>query len=401
MAKNQNNRKSERIKVGSVSLTIYPIKRADRGHEYWKAIYYDQDGKRRYLTRSSKSALKEAARAKAREIHNQTLDLSALTEEQARLCRAFLTLNPDWDDIADLRNRKTARNISTAQAFEEFIATKTANAGNSPHNVDILKKRVGPLAAAFSGKPLSSLTPPLLDQWLASCSNWSAQTRKRSRSSVCTFFTWAQSQGYLPDGKTAAQLMAAPIVTKSAPVTYTPEEFHLMLAEVRPQYLPWLALSGLAGIRREELYPHARSKKDALRWEDFRWREKIIVMPATVSKTNKKRTIPICDTLFALLTDYHSASGNCCEGKTPEKSRNGEESETHRLGALVGGWRQNALRHSFVSYRCALVGPGIAANEAGNSEAQTRADYEDSKSEAEALRYFSANPLQTHKKSDR
>ena len=182
--------------------------------------------------------------------------------------------------------------------------------------------------------------------------------------------------------------METPIVNKTAPTTYSPAEFHLMLEHVSPKFLPWLAISGLAGVRREELYPASHSKKDALSWKDFRWDEEIIIVPKTVSKTNRKRTIPICPFLHELLKDYHEAVGLCCLGKTPEKQHNGVQSETKRLGSLVGGWRTNALRHSFVSYRCALVGPGLAANEAGNSEAETRADYEDSKSKAEAIEYF-------------
>jgi citrate lyase beta subunit len=48
---------------------------------------------------------------------------------------------------------------------------------------------------------------------------------------------------------------------------------------------------------------------------------------------------------------------------TPAKG--GKEAETTRLGKLLGGWRRNALRHSFLSYRAAQVGIAQAAREAG------------------------------------
>lgn len=102
---------SEQVKVGSVSLTIYPVERDDRPGEYWRASYYDVDGIRRYIKRSNKKDLKEAARAKAREIHNQTFDLAALNDEEARLCRAFLRLKPNWKDI-DVLKKERPRNIS-------------------------------------------------------------------------------------------------------------------------------------------------------------------------------------------------------------------------------------------------------------------------------------------------
>jgi predicted RNA-binding protein with PUA-like domain len=62
--------------------------------------------------------------------------------------------------------------------------------------------------------------------------------------------------------------------------------------------------------------------------------------------------------------------------------------ETTRLGKLVGGWKRNALRHSFISYRAAVVGIAKAAAEAGNSESESRKSYQDAKSLDEGVRWF-------------
>ena len=52
-----------------------------------------------------------------------------------------------------------------------------------------------------------------------------------------------------PDRKTEAELVEKD-QTKRKPVeTFTPEEFEAFLGVVRPEWLPWLALGGLAGIR--------------------------------------------------------------------------------------------------------------------------------------------------------
>lgn len=354
----------------------------------WRFAWYDRDGKRRYTTRSDPAGALKAARDKAREIHNGSVELADLPGEKVRIVKAFLALDPTWDDIEAVRLRPSSSSITVEEAFAAFLRNKREAAGASPHNVRILAKRAGAMAAAFSDRSIASITVAELDSWLSSRTTWGAVTRRNVRSSINTFFRWCQDRDWLPEGKTAASRMGVPIVDKSAPTTYTPEEYASMLAAVSPEYLPWLAISGLAGVRREELYPDPSSSKDALQWEDFRWEDGIIVLPASVSKTKRKRTIPICSRLDALLADYRQSTGRITGLTPPEKVNHGKPSETSRLGKLAGGWKNNALRHSFISYRSAIVGCGLAAREAGNTEAQTRAAYEDSKSEVQARDWF-------------
>lgn len=378
--------RTEKIRVKSVTLILYPWTHSS-GEEHWRFIWED-GGKRRYVTRKSKQEAVKAARAKAREIHNGALDLSALPPEQNKLVRAFLDLDPTWDDIETMRKRLSVSSMTVAQAFAAFMQVKRDNAGKSPHNVRILERRAGTMAREFSLHPLAQISVAELDSWLASKTNWGARTRRNVRSSINTFFRWCQDQDWLPEGKSAAARMAVPIVEKKAPTTYTPKQYSAMLAAVSPEYLPWLAISGLAGVRKEELYPDSKSKKESLQWEHFRWDDGIIILPAEVSKTKRKRVIPICSRLATLLAPYRESKGRITGLTPPEKANHGNPSETSRLGLIAGGWKSNALRHSFISYRSALAGCGQAAREAGNSEAQTRADYEDSKSEKDAKKWF-------------
>ena len=50
----------------------------------------------------------------------------------------------------------------------------------------------------------------------------------------------------------------------------------------------------------------------------------------------------------------------------------GRQTATGLLGAAVGGWRRNALRHSFISYRAVQIGLSRTALEAGNSEGEDK-----------------------------
>ena len=68
-------------------------------------------------------------------------------------------------------------------------------------------------------------------------------------------------------------------------------------------------------------------------------------------------------------------------------------SETTRLGNLIGGWKRNALRHSFLSYRSALVGISQTAMEAGNSESEARRSYVDAQGKDMAEAWFAVMPI--------
>ena len=107
--------------------------------------------------------------------------------------------------------------------------------------------------------------------------------------------------------------------------------------------------------------------------------------------------LPIQPALEAWLIYFQPGAkgmtGNVCEGTPFDQSKRSDKSETKKLSEKLGcKWRRNALRHSFISYRCAVAGAARAAQEAGNSENETRKSYEDAKSEAEGKAYFSINP---------
>jgi len=85
-------------------------------------------------------------------------------------------------------------------------------------------------------------------------------------------------------------------------------------------------------------------------------------------------------------------TGRVCPPRNPSHETRTEPAETARLGALIGGWRPNALRHSFISYRAAVVGISQAAQEAGNSEAISRRAYQDAMGSDVAEAWFGVLP---------
>jgi len=184
-----------------------------------------------------------------------------------------------------------------------------------------------------------------------------------------------------------------PAVPRTTPATWTPGELVVLIGAVQPEYLPWLLLSAWAGLRTEEICPDPASKKSPLLWSDFEWDRMLLIVRSETAKTGQRRVIPICPALAsALPQDRVGRVGPLLPPHTPHHG--GKLAETTRLGKLVGGWRRNALRHSFLSYRAAQVGIAQAAREAGNSEAIARRVYEDAKGVDEANLWFSVPPAQ-------
>src|SRR4029077_17090849 len=126
------------------------------------------------------------------------------------------------------------------------------------------------------------------------------------------------------------------------------DQMRIMLDNVLAVYLPWLAIGAFAGIRTEEIAPDRKSKKSPLLWEDFDWKHKVIIVRAETAKTREEREVPILPNLAEWLAPYGSATGPVCLLRPCNH-------ETRRLGKFIGGWKHNALRDSFCSYRARIT----------------------------------------------
>ena len=369
------------VKFKTVTVLLYPWTHSS-GREYWR--FRRADGK--VVTRSTLDAAKADALAHAKDVHRGTLDLSTLPPEKIRKLQRIVEADPSLrlvDEFLAWHSRKRAT-ISCAAAVAEFLAVKAGNAGPSPHHLRTLRRSLSMLPDMQLAEIRVSDLPPIAG---------APRTRKNIRSAWVTFFKWCQDREWLPHGeKTAPERLEKPRIARSVPDTFTPAELRILLANVSPPYLPWLALVALGGLRTEEVVPQAASRKNSLRWEDIHLDRRIIIVRAETAKTGHRRVIPICDTLAAILAPV-AGSGKIGPKLYPSKPLNSLSiAETTRLGALVGGWRRNALRHSFISYRAALVGLAQTAMEAGNSESEAKRSYNDAKTREEAEEWFSVLP---------
>lgn len=405
---------SERVRHGHVSL---PVWKHAKG---WRWAWKDPaTGKWCYGTRKDrKEALTAAARQAAR-LATQHADLAAVLEDPAAvaLIRRVLAMQVTHAELDHIEKQRHTQTYKFQEVAAAFLRAKEAAASLSTRNLEGLTYGIRNMLLYWTDREIGEITPEEIDLWIAGLpveqyqlwkksrvqptyeSKFAPKTRLQRRKMAVTVWRWAQEREYLPEGrKTAAEKSSPVIVVRETPATWTPAELRAMWEVCPPDYRPWLALACWAGIRTEEAYKRGpKSKKDVLRWKDVR--QGYLEVRPEVGKTGAttgKRIIPLQPILAAFLAQerirraHEPDDAPICLGSQPGVGGRDTLSVTKILGGAVGGWRPNACRHSFISYRAAQVGLGKTAIEAGNSEAEAKRSYHDAMTEADAEAWFNA-----------
>jgi integrase len=368
------------VRFQNVQIEILPW-RHPSGRDYHR-FTYTHAGARRSVTRSTLKAAKDAALNVAIDLARGTIDLKALPDPTLRKLQRILEVDPRLERAAQVIEtlERTAPRMTVDQARKEFLAAKEGAAGASPHHLRTLTRHLALLPGGLWLDEVGS--PDLLVR------SGAARTRRNILFSWRAFFRWCVRRGLLPPGDTVADRLEIPIVTRSTPDTYTPAELRILFEHVSPAYRSFLGLAAWGGLRTEEICPDYQSKKPPLAWEDISWDRRLIIVRPETSKTGHRRVIPLCDALHDLLLPLRG-TGRIGPALPPHRPRcGGELAETTRLGSFIGGWRRNALRHSFLSFRAAIAGISQAALESGNSETVARRNYNDAKGADEAAEWF-------------
>lgn len=379
--------KSTTIKVGSVTLPFYEHERG------WRFAWKDQQNTWHYVTRRDKTEATKLAREKAHELSNGVADLGHLSRDTAALVQRFLALGISHADLDGWQQEKQRPALSAQDAIATFLAAKRANRGPSMRNVRGLSGDLGSLSEHLGTMMLRAVGVTDLEAWITSYGEVSPRRRKNLRSAAVTFFRWCRRRGYLSESVTAAEKLESPRIVRRVPETWSPAQMRTMLDHCPPHYMPWLVLSGFAGVRQEELIVDPSSDKSPLDWTDFHWKRNIIIVRPETAKTGDRRVIPILPVVRAWLYESRLNRGPVCPSDPPYKTRDVKRpSTTSMLADLVGGWKRNALRHSFISYRAADVGLAQTAMEAGNSESEARRSYHAAMGKDMAKKWFGLMP---------
>ena len=163
---------------------------------------------------------------------------------------------------------------------------------------------------------------------------------------------------------------------------YTPKEFRDLLEAAEGPMRAMVALSGLAGLRTQELL--------RLDWADV-WRVRgHIEVTAGKSKTRQRRLVEIVPALAAWLGQFRTfTTGAVCTLHEITWQQHFVE-----LCEKAGVSRKpNGLRHAFCSFHFALnANENLTAAQAGNSPAMIHAHYKGLATKAEARKWFNVKP---------
>jgi integrase len=366
------------ITVGreAAEIKIYTL-RPSSGYTSYQCCWYDL-GRRQTRTFSKLPQARLFAQQKSvalansiPEINEATLrDVEVMKSCESRAAKLGFTLPAAMEEWFSARQALSGVSLAEAAHFYNrnhagiprktvdevlplFFEAKAA-AKVSETYLKVSRCYMSKFSKQFGPTLLTDVTTPEIDRFLRGSSGASV-TKNNIRRTIVTVFTWARSQGYLEqDKKTTAERAMTFLVPDDAPAIWTPAEMRTLLAVCPPNLLPLVVIGGFCGIRSAEI---AR-----LEWQDVLWEQGYIEVKARKAKTKARRLVPLRENVKRWLEPHRKSEGLVCQLSDHSLRLN-------YLGEKAGlGWRQNALRHSYASYRLAEIHDAAkVALELGNS----------------------------------
>ena len=389
-----------RVKSGSATVSIYD--RSD-AFPYYRVAHYTGSKRRMISFTNLREARREArniaericageARAtrlsrtdqliyeRATEAiapHGLALDTAAIELAQARR----LLGDTPVDEAARFYLNHGAHHVipkTPAEITEELIAQKRAD-GMSERYCDDLRYRCGRFAKAFQCE-IGNITPALVQEFLNDL-KLSARSVNNFRKTLKTLFEFARARKYLPRDVDLLEGISRQREHSTIEI-YTPQEMAALLGAASNTTLLSIALRGFAGLRSAEI--------ERLKWNQIRLgAEPHLIVNADQAKTRSRRLVPISNNLAAWLTPCLKKSGPVW----PHGHDYLYEAQRAVACKAKVKWKQNALRHSFISYRMAILrDANQVALEAGNSPDIIFRNYLELVTQTQARSWFGIEP---------
>jgi integrase len=238
-------------------------------------------------------------------------------------------------------------------------------------------------ADTFPGYAVCDLTKDHLNAYIGKFKDLSAKSRNDRRNTVKMFLRWCMAMDYLSQQHRLFEAVGfkAEDLDQAEIEFYNAKELRDMLTTAGPELVPVIALSALAGIRREEVL--------RLDWSDV-WRVKgKVEISARIAKGRQRRLVSVCASLADWLRPHRNASGPVW-GKSPDALE--EKLEALRDGLKIPA-KRNGLRRGFISHGMALhCNENLISAECGNSPQMIHDHYRGLTTRKDAVKWFAVKP---------
>jgi integrase len=256
-----------------------------------------------------------------------------------------------------------------------------------------LRLRLSRFAKDFQQTKIGNLSAAVIDEWLTALSV-APGTRNTFRRDLRTLFSFCERRGYCQTNE-AKKTERAKDVDKPAGILTVTNAAALLDASDNAT-LPYVAISLFAGLRAAEV--------QKLDWSEIDFESGHIEVTAAKSKTAKRRLVPISENLARWIRPFARISGPVVS--EPLRSRfdrcrrsagfgppGTETADEKKLGLKLARWPQNAMRHSYGSYRLAQCHDAARVSlEMGNSTQMVFAHYREIVRARDSERYWKLAP---------
>jgi hypothetical protein len=388
-----------RVEKNGVTVPVYRV-RSGRGYVSYVICYRENGARKKQGFATVSEAVRAAKKAAGYIASGHTRAVKLGPEDALAYLRAAAVLKPFRVQVESAASeyaaalkvlgkrasvleaaRHFARTLSavtsekTVQAVvDELIQTREKD-GSSIRHIDDLRSRLDRFAAALKC-PVGEVNAARIQDFLLSL-NLAPRTVNNFRTSISNLMTFARMRRYLPAD--SAPLREVPEVKEPHREVgiYTPAEADRLIEQASPEFLPYVVIGAFAGLRQSEL--------DRLDWADVG--EKYIRIRGAERRTKSTRLVEIQPNLLAWLKAMRQPKGpivpfaNVCNQLT-RLTRKAVVSQKH-----------NALRHSYGSYRLAMVQDAAKVSfEMGNSPKMVFEHYREIVTPEEAKSWFGITP---------
>ncbi len=272
--------------------------------------------------------------------------------------------------------RRQEKSIPLETAIAELVQIRRSS-GKSPRYCHDLELRLGRLSKAFPKRSVATFSAKDLDAWLAGL-HVAPGTRNTFRRDLRTLFSFCEKRGYCAVNE-AGKTERAKAIDKPADIL-TVHQCSALLSACEDDTLPFVAVSLFAGLRAAEV--------EKLDWAEIDLDSRTIEVTAAKSKTARRRLVPISDNLAAWIRPVAVPAGPVA----PVGLRKRLDAAKARAGFKK--WPQNAMRHSYGSYRLATCHDAARVSlEMGNSPQMVFAHYRELVKPKDAERYWLLSPV--------